>query len=144
MNFAKKNDLPDALSQRVSKTLRAKAEHVLMLFVSKFGEVGVNGAVISTTDGFDVAVVAMSEEEGTKFSALSSSFSAIGDMAIREVGRGDRHQSIIIESENGYIFLMDIRHPDCPMILGVTASKEAMLGKLMYYAKQVVEKMSEA
>jgi predicted regulator of Ras-like GTPase activity (Roadblock/LC7/MglB family) len=134
---------PEHSPQLVSKELRSKASILLKVFVEKFGGVGVKNAVISTADGFDVAVEAMSEEEGAKLSALSSSISAIGQMAVREVGAGDRHQSIAIESDGGYIFIMDINYPSCPLILSVTASKEAMLGKLIYYAKQLVVKMSE-
>jgi predicted regulator of Ras-like GTPase activity (Roadblock/LC7/MglB family) len=130
--------------QLVSKKLRSKAGLLLKLFVEKFGGVGVKNAIISTADGFDVAVEAMSAEEGAKLSALSSSISAIGQMAVKEVGAGERHQSIAIESDEGYIFIMDIHYPGCPLILSITASKEAMLGKLIYYAKQVVAKMSEA
>jgi predicted regulator of Ras-like GTPase activity (Roadblock/LC7/MglB family) len=136
--------------QGVSDSLRIRAERVLEAFVGKFGGVGVNGAVIATVDGLDVAVATLPGEGGAKLSsmssslsAMSSSISAIGDLVATEIGAGSHHRSITIESDNGYMFIMSIRHPDSPMVLSVTASKEAMLGKLVYYAKQVVVKMIE-
>ncbi|MDR3159737.1 MAG: roadblock/LC7 domain-containing protein [Zoogloeaceae bacterium] len=144
VNPAEKKTSSSGKRRPVNKELCAKAGYILGLFVEKLGGIGVKSAVIATTDGFDVASVAMSEEEGAKLSALSSSISAIGDMAIKEIGIGVSHQSITIESESGYIFIMDIRHPNCPMVLSIAASKDAVLGKLIYYARQVVAKMIEA
>jgi predicted regulator of Ras-like GTPase activity (Roadblock/LC7/MglB family) len=138
------NDSGEHPFQLVNEELRNKAKLLLQVLVEKFGGAGVNNAVISTADGFDIAVESMSKEEGTKLSALSSSISAIGHMAVKEVGTGNRHQSILIEGEDGYLLIMDISYPGCPLTMSITASKEAMLGKLIYYAKQVVSKMSEA
>ncbi|MDR1936401.1 MAG: roadblock/LC7 domain-containing protein [Candidatus Accumulibacter sp.] len=135
---------PEPSPQLIGDDLRAKAASVLERFVDQFGGVGVRGAVISTADGFDIAMTAMPEAEGTKLSALSSSISAIGDMATLEVGIGNNHQSITIEGGDGYIFILNIPSAACPMILSVAASKEIMLGKLMYYARLVVEGMAEA
>ncbi|MDR3353245.1 MAG: roadblock/LC7 domain-containing protein [Zoogloeaceae bacterium] len=137
------NDPFEQSPSLVSDELRAKAKYILKLFVEKLHDMGIRSAVIATKDGFDVAAVAMSEAEGTKLSALSSSISAIGDMAVKEIGTGNFHQSITIESESGYIFIMDIHNPRCAMILSVATSKDAVLGKVTYYAKQVVAKMSE-
>jgi predicted regulator of Ras-like GTPase activity (Roadblock/LC7/MglB family) len=145
VNFTTKDNDPfehDA-PQQVNEELRTKAKYILQMFVEKLHDMGIKSAVIATSDGFDVAAVAMSEAEGTRLSALSSSISAIGDMAVKEIGTGNYHQSITIESESGYIFIMDIRNPKCPMILSVATTKDAVLGKLMYYAKQMVAKMIE-
>jgi predicted regulator of Ras-like GTPase activity (Roadblock/LC7/MglB family) len=134
----------DNLPQLVSEALRAKVGHTLESFVKSLIDVGVSGAVVATVDGFEIAVAAMSDEEGAKISAMSSSISAIGNMAVTEVSAGSHHRSITIESDNGYIFFMNVQHPECPMILSVVASREAVLGKLIYYARQVVEQMSKA
>jgi predicted regulator of Ras-like GTPase activity (Roadblock/LC7/MglB family) len=138
------NDSNEHPPQLVDEELRNKARLLLQVLVEKFGGAGLGNAVISTTDGFDIAVESMSKEDGSKLSALSSSISAIGHMAVKEVGTGDHHQSILIEGENGYLLIMDIPYPGCPLTMSITASKEAMLGKLIYYAKQLVSKMSEA
>lgn len=130
-------------SPPASDALRARAKSLLGDFVSQFGGLGVMGAVIATVDGFDIATAAMSTEEGTKLSALSSSVSAIGDMATLEVGTGNHHQSITIEGDDGYIVILSIPHAVSPLILSVAASKEAMLGKLMYYARKVAEDMTK-
>ena len=144
MNSTKKvNDLPGNSPQLVTGEIRTKAKYMLKLFVHQLEGAGVNGAVITTIDGFEVAAIAMSEEESNKLSAMSSSISAIGEMAVAEANAGTHYQSITIESDSGYIFIVNIRYPGCPMLLSVVASKEAMLGKLIYYAKHVVEKMCE-
>lgn len=135
---------PKSSPKSIDNDLRAKAKSLLEQFVNQFGGVGVWGAVISTVDGFDVAMASMPEAEGTKLSAMASSISAIGDMAVQEVGTGKYHQCITIEGADGYIFILNISCSAGPMILSIAASKEAMLGKLMYYARQVVEKMTKA
>jgi predicted regulator of Ras-like GTPase activity (Roadblock/LC7/MglB family) len=135
---------PKSHPKVIGDDLRAKAKSLLDQFVSQFGGVGIWGAVMSTVDGFDVAIAAMPEAEGTKISAMASSISAIGDMAVQEVGTGKHHQCITIEGVDGYIFILNVSCSAGPMILSIVASKEAMLGKLMYYARQVVEKMMEA
>jgi predicted regulator of Ras-like GTPase activity (Roadblock/LC7/MglB family) len=130
-------------SPKISADTRAKAARLLQQFVSEFDGIGVKGAVISTVDGFDVAMAAIPETDGSRLSALSSSISAIGDMATLEIGTGKHHESITIEGDNGYVFILNVPVPGTPMILSIAATKEAMQGKLMYYAKQVARKMIE-
>jgi predicted regulator of Ras-like GTPase activity (Roadblock/LC7/MglB family) len=141
---AEKKPVFEPLPQQIGKTLCARIGVTLKSFVKTLESVGVNGAVVATLDGFEIAVAAVSSEEGKKLAAMSSSISAIGDMVVMEVNAGSHHRSITIESDNGYIFFVTVPHPECRMILSVIASKEAMLGKLFYYAKQVVEKMCAA
>ncbi len=128
-------------SQLVTEELRSSAGRLLQLLVQKLN--GVKGAVITTSDGFEVAVNVVSDTDGAKLSAMASSISAIGNMAVQETGIGSRHQSIVIEGDDGYIFIMDIQHPSCPMILNVITSKSAVLGQVIYYAKHIVKKLSE-
>jgi predicted regulator of Ras-like GTPase activity (Roadblock/LC7/MglB family) len=128
----------------VSEELSIKANYLLKFFMTKFDSAKITSAIIATTDGFEIAVVAASKEESSKLSAISSSISAIGDMAVKEVDMGECHESITIESDRGYIVIMTIPHPDSPMVLSVAATKELTLGKLVYYAKLVVSKMIRA
>lgn len=135
------NDLADGQSQLVTDEVRKSAAHLLQLLVQKLN--GVKGAVITTGDGFEVAVNVVSDTDGAKLSAMASSISAIGNMAVQETNLGARHQSITIESEEGYVFIMDIPNPSCPMILNIITSKSAVLGQVVYYAKHIVNKLSE-
>ena len=135
------NDISSSQSLLVTDELRHGAERLLQLLVQKLS--GVKGAVITTSDGFEVAVQVVSDTDGAKLSAMASSISAIGNMAVQETGLGEVHQSITIEGDEGYIFIMDIHHPKCPMILNIITSKSAVLGQVVYYARHIVNKLSE-
>ncbi len=135
------NEITNPASQLVSKETRSRASALLQFLVQKLN--GVKGAVVTTGDGFEVAVSAGSEADAAKLSAMASSISAIGSMAVQESNVGKQHESITIESDEGYIFIMDIHHPTCPMILSVVTTKSALLGQVIYYSKHVVKKLSE-
>lgn len=134
------SELASGSSQLVSEELRKNSDHLLKLLIQKLS--GVKGAVITTGDGFEVAVNVVSDTDGAKLAAMASSISAIGNMAVQETDLGSRHSSITIEGEDGYIFIMDIPNPSCPMILNVITSKSAVLGQVIYYAKHIVNKLS--
>ena len=136
------SDFGGEYSQRVSDALRDDARGLLQSFVQKIN--GMKGAVIATSDGFEVAQDIMSGADGAKLSAMASSISAIGNMVTQETDTGDRHRCIVIEGEQGYILIMDIPHSSCPMILNVITSKSAVLGQVIYHAKQVVGELSDA
>lgn len=134
-------DLTSAASQLVTEEIRKNAAHLLSFLVQKLS--GVKSAVVTTSDGFEVAASAETETDAAKLSAMASSISAIGSMAVQETSVGKQHESITIESDEGYIFIMDIHHPSCPMILSVVTARSALLGQVIYYSKQVVKKLSE-
>ncbi|MDR2625701.1 MAG: roadblock/LC7 domain-containing protein, partial [Zoogloeaceae bacterium] len=109
-------------SPKIPAETRAQAARLLQQFVSEFDGIGVKGAVISTVDGFDVAMAAIPETDGSRLSALSSSISAIGDMATLEIGIGKHHESITIEGDNGYVFILNVPVQEIPMILSIAAT----------------------
>ncbi len=128
--------------QRITEDLRENAELLLQYFMRKIN--GAKGAVIATSDGFEVAANIMSDVDGAKLAAMASSISAIGNMTVQETGMGSEHRCIVVEGDAGYIVIMDVAHPSCPMILNAITSKTAVLGQVIYYAKYVVRKLGAA
>lgn len=106
---------------------------------------GVESAVLTTEDGFEVAFRSANDDvDSSKLAAMASSLSAISNMSIFETNLGTEYNSIIIESDKGYIVIMDIDNEAFPMILNVVASKKAVLGQILYHARAVVEAFNSA
>ncbi len=101
---------------------------------------GIESAVLTTEDGFEVAFKSIDNAvDSSKLAAMASSLSAISNMSIFETNLGTEYNSIIIESDKGYIVIMDIDNEAFPMILNVVASKNAVLGQILYHTRAVVE-----
>lgn len=100
---------------------------------------GIKAALISTVDGFEIAAVSTDQSDIAKLSAVSSTLSAIGNMAILETDMGTQYRSVIIENDNGFLVIMDIQYKNYPMIFCVVASREAMLNQVIQQAKIIVD-----
>ena len=108
------------------------------------GEVqGAVSAVLSTVDGFAVAVKTDTEEQGARVAAMASSISAICSVVGEETEVG-AHHSITIQSENGYVVMVQVAHAVLPMILKLVANKTAVLGQMIYFARQAAKQLAEA
>lgn len=104
---------------------------------------GAVSAVVSTVDGFAVASRTESEVQGSKLAAMASSISAICSV-VGEESQVGAHKSILIESENGYVVMVNINNAGNPMILNLVADKTAVLGQMVYFAKQTAQQLAEA
>lgn len=104
---------------------------------------GAVSAVVSTVDGFAVASRTETEVQGSKLAAMASSISAICSV-VGEESQVGAHQSILIESENGYVVMVNINSASNPMILNLVANKTAVLGQMIYFAKQTAQQLAEA
>lgn len=108
------------------------------------GEVqGAISAVLSTVDGFPVAAKTDTEEQGARVAAMASSISAICSVVGEETEVG-AHQSITIQSENGYVVMVQVAHAVQPMILNLVANKTAVLGQMIYFARQAANQLAKA
>jgi uncharacterized protein len=125
----------------VSPDILFRAERALDELVSQVS--GVIAAVISTTDGFEVAGKVQNSAQISKLAAMSSSISAIAAVVGDESGIGVQ-QSIIIEASAGYVVMVDIARTNPPMILNVIAQKTAVLGQITYFAKQTARLIEQA
>ncbi|AWM80402.1 diacylglyceryl transferase [Gammaproteobacteria bacterium ESL0073] len=123
------------LTPKVIKLAAARELEKLMSVTT-----GIESAVLTTEDGFEVAFKSIDNAvDPSKLAAMASSLSAISNMSIFETNLGTEYNSIIIESDKGYIVIMDIDNEAFPMILNVVASKNAVLGQILYHTRAVVE-----
>ncbi len=111
------------------------SEELLSLFITNVK--GVNAVIISTADGFEVSSRSTCGANISKLSALSSSLSAIGNMATLEAEMGKQYRHVMIESEDGFLMVMDVPYIHYPMILCVVSSEEAFLARVIQQAKNV-------
>lgn len=103
---------------------------------------GAVSAVLSTVDGFAVAARTETAEQGSRLAAMASSISAICSVVGEETQVG-AHQSISIESDNGYVVMVHIAHAVQPMILNLVADKTAVLGQMIYFARQAAIQLGQ-
>lgn len=125
---------------QISDTLRASADTEVEALISEIG--GAVAAVISTVDGFDVAARAQNTAQVSRMAAMASSISAIGSVVGQESLLGS-HRNITIEAELGYVVMIEITHPACPMILSVVTTRSAVLGQALYCANRAAARLSK-
>jgi predicted regulator of Ras-like GTPase activity (Roadblock/LC7/MglB family) len=118
-------------SINLSKTILEAIRRQLM----QFGEAspGIQLAVLSTADGFEIAsfLAPGAEAVATRVAAMTSSLTAIGDAITRETGlHGSRN--LIIESDNGIVLMVSLRDAKPKMALAIVANKQAILGHLLW------------
>jgi uncharacterized protein len=121
--------------------LIARAEKALETLMGQVR--GAMSAVVSTADGFDVASHTKDAGQGSRLAAMASSIAAICTVVGQESQVGE-HQSISIESENGYVVMVHVVNAANPMILNLVADKTAVLAQMIYFAKQMAVQLGEA
>ena len=65
---------------------------------------------------------------------MTSSLTALADAISRETGLRNAH-NLIIESETGTVVLLSLRQTRQPLSLAIVASKQAILGHLLWAAR---------
>ena len=121
----------------VSKNFHAIASKELYKLIK--ANCGIETVVLTTEDGFKIEAHSIKDDvDSSKFAALASTLSAISNMSVAETNLGTGYDCTIIESEYSYIIIMGITLKMVPMVLNVIASKEAILGKVLYHANKVV------
>ncbi|MBC3932042.1 roadblock/LC7 domain-containing protein [Undibacterium curvum] len=97
----------------------------------------VKAVVISTGDGFEVAARVEDATQITRMSAMASSLSALGALAGEENGLGNC-KNMIIESESGMLVILQVQRGADTFILSVIAGSDAVVGQILFFAKQAV------
>jgi hypothetical protein len=97
----------------------------------------VKAVVISTGDGFEVAARVEDATQITRMSAMASSLSALGALAGEENGLGNC-KNMIIESESGMLVILQVHRGADTFILSVIAGNDAVVGQILFFAKQAV------
>lgn len=97
---------------------------------------GIQLAVLTSADGFEVATYQahIAEAVAAKVAAMTSSITALADAITRETGLSTS-RNLIIESDNGTVLLLSLREAHPPLSLAVVANKQAILGHLLWAAR---------
>ncbi|NDI87137.1 roadblock/LC7 domain-containing protein [Undibacterium crateris] len=103
----------------------------------------VKAVVISTGDGFEVAARVEDATQITRMSAMASSLSALGALAGEENGLGDC-KNMIIESESGMLVILQVQRGADTFILSVIAGSDAVVGQILFFAKQAARMLQIA
>lgn len=104
---------------------------------------GVQTAVVATSDGIVVASRSATSFDESKLAAMSSSIAAIGSVVTEETSVGEC-RSIMVDAANGCTVILSIPSPDWPMILCVIATKSAVLGQVIYAAREAAATIARA
>lgn len=97
---------------------------------------GIQLAVLTSADGFEVAAYQAhgAEAAAARVAAMTSSITALADAITRETGLKSAH-NLIIESETGTVLMLSLRDAQPPLSLAIVASKQAILGHLLWAAR---------
>lgn len=98
----------------------------------------VDGAMVSSIDGIAWAEALREGFDKHRFAAMSSALLALSDTLVSE-GRKGRTQNVLIEGENGNVFVM---HAGTNLLLTVFTKGKSNLGISLAYAKQAAEAIS--
>lgn len=95
---------------------------------------GVQAVVLTTNDGFEVASARLEKSKAGKLAALGSSLQAVSEAISRESGLKSV-SNVFIETENGTVILARVAGVTGGMTLAMVASQSAVLGHLVWAAR---------
>ncbi|BEP53589.1 hypothetical protein GmRootV118_08330 [Variovorax sp. V118] len=104
---------------------------------------GVKAVVISTEDGLELAARVENTAQVARLSAIASSLAALGAVASEESQLG-HCDNVAIEATHGHILMLQARHPEMTLIVSVVTSREAIIGQVLYFAKQATQLLQHA
>lgn len=118
---AKEIPMEQQICERRLKALLASAE--------------INGALVSTTDGFEVAAVLSDPLSPQKLAAMGSSLLALAEAITSEGGVG-QCRDLVIDGNDGRVLLMGIAGGNRRLMLTVLCSARATLGSVLWAARE--------
>lgn len=92
---------------------------------------GVDGVLLASTDGFEVASIFQKNYDGNKLSAVGSSILALVQ-ALTNEAQLTGCRSVILDAENGKIMISAVPNAHQPMILIVVTRQQVLLGQIMH------------
>ena len=103
---------------------------------------GIKAIVVATEDGFEVAARVQNTAQTSRLSAMASSLAALGAMAGEESQLGVC-QSMLMEADDGYIAIVQVRRPDVSLIFSVITGRDAVIGQVLYFSKKAVQTLQD-
>lgn len=129
------------MSIKIDPILKARARFAVDSIMAEVKSV--KAVVICTEDGFEVAARAENNAQTSRLSAMASSFSALGTLVGDESQLG-KCNNVVIDTDDGYILILQIRHPEQALTLCVTAGNDSVMGQLLYFSKQAAQSVAAA
>ncbi|MBR5558105.1 MAG: roadblock/LC7 domain-containing protein [Acinetobacter harbinensis] len=112
--------------------------HELLNMVS-----GVDFVMLSSADGFELALASKKNLDNRgKIAAVSSSILAMVSAFIAEIHLSGC-KTITLDADNGKVILTAVDHPQYPLVLIAVASKEVLIGQLLYAIKKTAETLAQ-
>jgi uncharacterized protein len=103
-------------------------------------QVGVEGALICTADGFEIATNLPKPLSAARLSAMTSSQVALGE-AICAEGAIAPCINVVIEAERGWVLMMDIPNGRRKLLLTAKAATGAMLGQVLWAVRRCADEI---
>lgn len=104
---------------------------------------GIQGALLSTIDGFEVAAHMSGTPSPKKLAAMTSSLLALSEAVTLESGLG-QCQDLVIEARSGRILLMEVPSASHKSVLTVLCTESATLGSVLWAAKNSREQIAQS
>jgi predicted regulator of Ras-like GTPase activity (Roadblock/LC7/MglB family) len=96
-----------------------------------------SGAVLSRSDGFEIASVTRGTLPVSRLAALSSSMVALGQASLRELGMNGGG-SVLVEGPEGKLMLLEVPLYGQPMVLAAVGGEDVVTGKLLWAVRDCV------
>lgn len=104
---------------------------------------GVKAVVIATEDGFEVAGRMEEPAHIGRLAALASSLAALGALAGDE-GKLGECDNVGIEAALGHLLMVRARNETADLIICILSSRDAVIGQVLYMAKQAARELRRA
>lgn len=92
---------------------------------------GIDGVLLASTDGFEVASIFQKNYDGGKLSAVGSSILALVQ-ALTQEAQLTGCRSVILDANNGKVMISSVSNENLPMILILVTKQQVLLGQVMH------------
>lgn len=104
---------------------------------------GVLLTVLTTSDGFEVAVHPADNATAARIAAMSSSIQALSEALAREAGLS-ANRSLILETDTGTVVVVGLAETSPKMSLAVVATGSELLGKLLWATRNLCKALESS
>ena len=112
-----------------SSTYLSAAKAVLQELVHTTS--GIDGVLLASTDGFEMASIFQKDYDGGKLSAVGSSILALVQ-ALTQEAQLTGCRSVILDANNGKVMISSVANENLPMILILVTKQQVLLGQVMH------------
>ena len=134
LQFNHESQIPQELTDQAREHI-----HDLLNMVA-----GVDFIMLCSSDGFELAVASKKNLVNSgKIAAVSSSILAMVSAFISEIHLAGC-KTITLDADNGKVILTAVEHPQHPMVLVAVASKDVLIGQLLYAIKKTAETIAQS